>query len=324
MYFPIIRGRQYDLLALRELKNEGLLSRNIIPIIEPIKLSSTLLSIINLFKADSTPLIVVVNPRVGSFRSELDISPTIRTQFEAIIAEDNVIPAFHFNENAETELLAITTSFNIRLREMAVIHSDRRLIPDYFNLFEGEQPAYNVIPANNAFIRALRRSPNGGNRIGYSDKFNKLTRNADYLDRVNEFFSDDHIYFREEGYVGFSDYLTVGEDYNEGGFAPYAVAFHIVYLDSNDSLNVMHFVSDTNNDISDPANKFSEALNKFVNWYQSLDGQSMNTRAIDILFNHHQNGTYPGLPTLKKIAIMHHLELMGRYLDSRGEQAEVL
>lgn len=42
MYFPYVRGRQYELLALRELVTKDLLSTNILPVVEPVKLSSTL------------------------------------------------------------------------------------------------------------------------------------------------------------------------------------------------------------------------------------------------------------------------------------------
>ena len=42
MYFPYLRGRQFELIALRELVEKGVLSSRITPIIEPVKLSSTL------------------------------------------------------------------------------------------------------------------------------------------------------------------------------------------------------------------------------------------------------------------------------------------
>ena len=41
MYFPILRGRQFELLALRECVNQGFLSNKIIPVVEPVKVSST-------------------------------------------------------------------------------------------------------------------------------------------------------------------------------------------------------------------------------------------------------------------------------------------
>lgn len=41
MYFPYLRGRQNELLCLRELLDAGKLSSQVIPIIEPVKFSST-------------------------------------------------------------------------------------------------------------------------------------------------------------------------------------------------------------------------------------------------------------------------------------------
>ena len=43
MYFPYLRGRQFELIALRELLEGKRISEKVIPIIEPVKPSSTLL-----------------------------------------------------------------------------------------------------------------------------------------------------------------------------------------------------------------------------------------------------------------------------------------
>ena len=62
------------------------------------------------------------------------------------------------------------------------------------------------------------------------DNFNKQEKNADY-ENTDEFFSRDHLFYKEDGYVGFSDFSVIGDDYSESGFAPFAVAIHIVFLD---------------------------------------------------------------------------------------------
>lgn len=49
MYFPYLRGRQFELIALRELVEKGVLSSRITPIIEPVKLSSTLVKTIEAY-----------------------------------------------------------------------------------------------------------------------------------------------------------------------------------------------------------------------------------------------------------------------------------
>nr|WP_240472939.1 sce7725 family protein [Paenibacillus sanguinis] len=87
---------------------------------------------------------------------------------------------------------------------------------------------------------------------------------------------------------------------------------HVVYFAEDQSLRVRHFVSDTNDDITDPAGKFAEALEKLVRWNQV---QQLDTYGIRCFEKMYQDRTYPGLGTVKKLSIMHHLELMSRYLD---------
>ena len=99
----------------------------------------------------------------------------------------------------------------------------------------------------------------------------------------------------------------------ESGFAPYAVAIHIVYFKSDKSLWVHHFVSDSNDDIQNPAKKFYEAVSKLVNWCN--DNSVTETRGLDAFIKHFEEQTYPGLGSVKKFSLMHHLELISRYLD---------
>lgn len=313
-YYPIIRGRQYDLLAIRELTINSKLSRYITPIIEPIKLSTTLISTLSEITNAQNKAIVISNPKVGSFMGELEIED-IKHKFTKIIKENNVIIGHHFNKYSTEQLEDLIESYKVDLDEIVLIHSEKKLVNLYNDIFDVVTPRLNLIPLDNAFRRQLNRQ----NLVGLDDKFNKLIRNADYLENENEFFSEEHLYFEEEGYVGFADYSVVGADYNEGGFAPYAVAIHIVYPnEENNELEIMHFVSDSNKDTSDPAGKFSEALDKLIEWYQKYSYNAyMDTLAMQIFKRHYEEGTYPGLPTLKKLSIMHHLELVGNILEGR-------
>jgi len=70
MYFPYLRGRQYELLALRELAENHLLGNYVIPIIEPVKLSPTLINAMSAFISAKHPLAVIRNPAVGGFMSD--------------------------------------------------------------------------------------------------------------------------------------------------------------------------------------------------------------------------------------------------------------
>ena len=133
---------------------------------------------------------------------------------------------------------------------------------NYSEIFNEEPPKMSFIPDESIFKRKVRN-----NRALIVDRFNKCERNSDYAKNIDEFFSDDHLFYHEDGFEGFSDFSVIGGDYLESGFAPYAVAIHIVYFDDDKSLRVAHFVSESNNDIQNPAGKFYEAVkNGYSQW----------------------------------------------------------
>jgi hypothetical protein len=217
-----------------------------------------------------------------------------------------VIPSILLNRNTEATL-PLLRSKSISEENVLTVLDNRDFLEMYKYLFEHKTPRYTLCPDE----RQIRRSISQ-NKILFEDKFNKKDRNADYPD--DEFFSDDHLYFRDDGYVGFGDYTIVGDDYVEAGFAPYAVAIHIVYFDNQNALRVRHFISDSNEDISDVAGKYHEAVTKLAEWYHAGQ-QRQHTSALSTFLSHADTGYYPGLPTVKKLSIMHHLELMGKYLN---------
>lgn len=308
MYFPYLRGRQYELLALRDLLNEDLLSPHVIPIIEPVKVASTILTTINAFNKKEREFIIVRTPKVGSFISDgkkEKYSDTYDKIINALRAE-NIISGIIIEDRTKGSVGRIVKS-GVPKSNMAAFCFESDKIELLLSLFDDFAPKYNVIPYSPAFRRVRN-----GKRVMIEDKFKKQSRNTDYLNCEDEFFSDDHLYFEDDGYAGFSDYSIVGDEYLESGFAPYAVAIHIVYFDDDKNLRVHHFVSDTNDDISDPANKFYEALSKLVEWNKT---KKLNTKAIKTFLEMYEAQSYPGLGVVKKLSIMHHIELMGNYLD---------
>lgn len=305
MYFPYLRGRQFELIALRELVEKSVLSSKITPIIEPVKLSSTLVKTIETYGVNSKQIAIITNPKVGSFNSDVreKKNQKLKESLSASLKENNNILFMNLlKSNSKPEKFIANHADN-----MGTICNDKDAIPVYEAYFAETDVKYNLIPDESGYRRKIRK-----NRVLLADKFNKQDRNNDYIEIDDEPFSEDHLYYLEDGYVGFADYSVVGEEYNETGFAPYAVAIHIVYFDTDDSLRVKHFVSDSNDDISDPAGKFQEALSKLVAWNEE---KQLDTVAMKEFEHLYQREAYPGLGTVKKLSIMHHLELIGRYLD---------
>ena len=305
MYFPYLRGRQYELLALKELANKNLISNSIVPIVELIKDTSTLQTTLKTFSSKNKPLALIVNPSVGEFAKNCN---HIEKFCELFDGNQTIIPSMLMSQSSY-QTIGILEDNLVANNNILSVLSSRDYVNDYKNIFNETKPKYTLC----ADERTIRREVEG-NKILFEDKFNKLSKNADY--NGDEFFSDDHLYFKNEGFIGFSDYSIVGSDYSEGGFAPYAVAIHIVYFDNKNILRVVHFVSDSNSDISDVAGKFYEAVIKLEKWFKNGQ-EKQRTSALTILLSHAENGYYPGLPTIKKLSIMHHLELMSKYLDRR-------
>lgn len=315
MYFPYFRGRQYELLALKELAKGGLLSKSVIPVVEPVKLARKDEKFVVPYKMIPTfdimfqeyinikhPIAFIYNPSVG----DLAKVPKAISSLYAYLTANEVIPAVVINRTA-SECLTDLAAKNITKNAILTVFDNRDSLSFYTNEFRSISPRYTLFSDE----RQIRRAVNQ-NKVIFEDKFIKQQKNADYSD--DEFFSDDHLYFANEGYIGFGDYSIIGNEYTEGGWAPYAVAIHIVYFADDKTLRVRHFVSNSNDDTSDVAGKFSEAVAKLTAWYNAGQ-QKQLTAALSTLIDHSAAGYYPGLPTIKKLSIMHHLELMSKYLD---------
>ena len=151
-----------------------------------------------------------------------------------------------------------------------------------------------------------------GETVMLEDVYNKARRNVDYLEKPDDFFSKNHLTFSKRGYQGFSDYSVVGDEYEENGFAPLAIAIHIVYFDEKKVLRVHHFVSDSNGDVSDIPRKFEEAMEKLMSWDKLNDIKF--TTGLNNLVSCYQSGKCPGLGVIKKYSLMHHMELIGDFL----------
>lgn len=303
MYLPYLRGKQFELLALRELLCSKKISSEFVqPIFEPTKETATFKNTLQVFSSEKYPLYTVINPTVGDFEMHEKNHP-IRLdediQYDALLMSDKDFS--DFSVLAESD--GIIPIF-LKTDDLDTVK----------DLYEKDLSIFlNLIKDSSRLKRELKRI---GQPVGLiRDAFEKKERNVDYTNIPDEFFSDDHLYYKEEGYMAFSDFSVVGDSYSESGFAPVAVAIHIVYFDDSNILRIKHFVSDSNDDISNPAGKFSEALDKLVAWSSSLSKNNRST-ALDEFETLHKNRRYPGLGVVKKLSIMHHIEIMNKFLST--------
>lgn len=305
MYYPLLRGRQNELLALQELLSHSALSSKIVPIIEPVKLSPTLVNTVEAFVEANHPLVFIANPKVGSFYIDNDNpkNASYHSRLEELGKNYGIVQRGLIVDKKTPAYVTSYKSRGIPIESIFALCLEPDAIESYKESFSNVS-VKTVVP----FAPTYRRIR--ADKILIDDKFNKKDRNTEYSNPDDEFFSDDHLY--TDGYIGFSDYSVIGMEYNDAGFAPYAIAIHIVYFDSDQSLRIHHFVSDSNEDTSDPAGKLYEALQKLHAWNSIYNLDTLGIKQLEAIY---QSQSYPGLGVVKKLSIMHHLELIGRFLD---------
>ncbi len=307
MYFPYLRGKQFELIALREI-SEIMANKidRISPIIEPVKNSSTLKSTLLELKSKNINFNIILNPSVGDLKNSSET--LIEVIKEKLDGYNNYQIAIIVNERTNVRvLLDLIRSQNIEFAGITLIHKAVTNISAIIDFIDDFTFLNNVI----YFQKTSRRYNREFDRdtwVGLEDFFISQFKNADYLAVDDSQFSEEHLYYQQDGFKGFSDFLTIGDNYSETGFLPYAVAIHLSYTSGNNKIRIKHFVSNSNDDASDIGGKFAEAIEKLVDWCE--ENNIYETKAILQFKELHRTGHFPGLGSIKKLSIMHHIELV--------------
>lgn len=306
MYYPYFRGKQNELLLLKE-QAKLILNSKITPIIEPVnKNISALDRAIKELDSVNAKYIILINPICGDFKQNNS------SLLKSIAEYENKIIGINITEKSDMNVIVrLLDEYNGE--EIALIHQ---------GFTKGKELAeaikeYNI--SKHIFVESKENSlyqrhfKNQGQNILIKDAFQKRDRNSDYP--PHEHFSELHITYRDYGMDGFGDFLIAGSSYSKSGGPAKAVAIHSTYLEKNeeDNMYIKHYVSDDIETTSNTAGKFHEALKKFVsdiNRYPEI----FDTKACKEYCKHHKNEHFPGLGVVKKLSMQHHVETIAKYL----------
>ncbi len=304
MYYPYLYGKQFELIALREFSNRNSDNNKIVPIIEPVKTSfNGLTKAIEVMCANNLRFAIVLNPHEGDFkRVPMNILPKV-----SVLSENasKWIPAFVYDNNRDYIKAYVHQN---HLHDIMIIFKYEVEMDGGLQGFLSDvkiKYLVNGCPNARFFSRHLKGMGDKLN-IRLDDCFKEQKRNVDYLNIEDEKFTEEHKYYQEDGYAGFSDYTVLPKEFVDGGMLPYAIAIHLTYPKTIDEIYVHHFVSDTNDDATNIQKKFFEATTKVVNFFSNHD----KTLAISELTSLLDEGRFPGLGFIKKLSIRSHLELM--------------
>ncbi|TCL87672.1 hypothetical protein EDF31_102377 [Curtobacterium sp. PhB142] len=311
VYYPYFRGKQFELIALRE--SAEIIARNsFVPIIEPVRESlASLGRTLEALAQHSAKAIIVTNPRYGDLRGN---AQSILDMLDETYPQDENITAGVLLTSDTTVASAIQELNADSRRNPSLIHAGFSMPGE---LTAGFQEL--TVPAN-VFIESeantlYRRHFTGSTRVLIRDGFRRV-KNSAYPEIEN--FSDLHATYPDLGMDGYGDFLTVGDFYAEGGGPAYAVAIHLTFIDPvlDDTMRIYHFISDSNDTPTDPAGKFAQALQKLIDRLDSGNSGLLRTSAIEEFRELHDRQHFPGLGHVKKLSMKHHLETLADYHQS--------
>ncbi|MDH3973339.1 MAG: sce7725 family protein [Deltaproteobacteria bacterium] len=309
MYHPYFRGKQYELITIRE-RSELIAQHDFCPIIEPVKdnLSSLKKTTAELCDKNAN-FILIVNPKFG------DLKTNTLPLFSELI-DDSLKGYERFSlgyiADADCNLMDIKTFIDdYQGHSIALIHYGFPKGKDLSTLLAKTDNVTKHIFIDGYSGKLYQKHFKEVDRVLIRDGFEKQ-KNADYKEQ--DHFFDLHVTYEDEGMNGFGDFLIVGDDYMETGGPAYAIAIHLTCLDGEGDMFVRHFISDRTNTPTDPAGKFFEALEKLVEVLKSEDCPIFRSSACEEYLALHKKGHFPGLGTVKKLSMVHHLELIAEYM----------
>ncbi|QOI43026.1 sce7725 family protein [Leptospira interrogans serovar Canicola] len=311
MYYLYFRNKQNELIALNSLKEKLIESGKIIPILEPVSLKAAAKKYIKIFATANLPLVLIVNPSSGSQSpSSVDVEKELIKPIDSsysnlaigFIIETPQLTASHLKllskySSRKIYLLHKTECDLVSLKSFL----STRLVGDVYHVFYDSK-------VSTTYRDQFKRY----NRIVLRDHFNRRSKNADYPPK--EFFTDLHRIYQPDGFQGFGDFSIVGDNFFESGGPAYAVAIHFVAPQkgnfSKDNIDIHHFLSISNNNTQvDPNGKFLEALKQLVSHVQANPHLRIGLGVAEFE-DLHRRQHFPNLGPVKKISIMHHLELI--------------
>lgn len=310
MYFPYLRGRQNELLAVRDCAGTIVSGGRIMPVIEPVRRNyENLARALRNYAEAGVPFVLIVNPQVGELARDPDFIGNLIDD-DRLQTNDGTILGFMVAE--QTSLRDVQTFLRrYRGRQVSFIHSHSfagaQQLNDLMN--RHENVSYQIFIdglTGRSYQRVFARYPKVLIRDGF-----KKRKNSTYPE--DEFFSELHNTYREGNFSGFGDFTIVGSDYTDTGGPAYAVAIHLTYHRDDGDVWIRHFISDRTETAQDPGGKFMEALEKLVEFLDNNLHISF-CRACDEFRDLHIAQHFPQLGPVKKLSIKHHFELMNRIL----------
>lgn len=313
MYWPYLRTKENELLAVRELAGSPL-GKLVAPIYKPTSATASTRNRLIAIAAAGVRFAVIVNPDEGK---PIPTSVDVRAMLAAILAV-HPTQAFPAIEVLPTTSLAELSAFTVRYAayQCVIVHRDHILPASKLNAALSGLG----VPAVQVFLdggtpTSLRGGVVTGGNVLLRDGFQRHTPNGNYPPVTN---FDDLLYtYASGGMSGFGDFGPLGDIYVTGGAAPSHVALHLTQPANGPTLTCRHFVS-TSPIATDVRTKYLNALAQLCAFTGAPPAGAFTTTGVADFHTSHAAAHYPGLGLPKRWSLKHHIELVERHLVANG------
>ena len=249
------------------------------------------------------PFLLICNPKYGNHQAPRELAEKLINPLE-LKSLSNWIPSLYVDQMTNSR--TIDSFLNVYSgRQVAMVYYGRPRSNGVQAKIDAANVKHHIFMPNSverSYIRKIRAS----RRVIITDPYRRR-RNVEYKGRT-EFFTELNTLNKTS--VGFGDFSIVGDYYAEGGGAAKAVALHHIHFTGRNiySLHISHFVSDQTETTANQAGKTIQAVNHLVRSLSRL--YPNNTRACHAYREMSESKEYHGLGYMKRLGIMHHLEVM--------------
>lgn len=317
MYYPYFFSNQFELEVIFRLKRE-IDQGKILPIIEPYNASKVAVREIRKVISSETKIILIINP----FHTKKDENDRTKSQnmIESLLKQNaNIILGINIDSTSLEVYKDIIE--NYPAREIALFHSNNKINPiEIASLLEYENVKYNFFSQDTA-TPAYYQYFNTTKKIILYNAFEKQFSNAKYKKHIDESFYSLHKEYKQLGYDGFGDYLTIGDQPsdNKQTKQPSTVVIHYTYPTNNtyNQINIRRFIGTIDKEYEKTPDGIYKAMVEAKNFILEHMSPHCNlcSECKDLIQKVKKRETYNKLGEIKKFSMLHHVYMIMKLMN---------